>query len=108
LTQPGKKGFPIGSSGQPSGGYAKRLRGKKPPRKDVWHLDEVVVTIGGRKHWLWRAADQDGYVLDEIVQARRDTTAAKRLLIRLLKKQGLVPRRLSPINCVHTGRQSEI
>ncbi|MBB2908360.1 transposase-like protein [Rhizobium sp. RAS22] len=54
------------------------------------------MTIGGRKHRLWRAADQDGYVLDEIVQARRDTTAAKRLLIRLLKKQGLVPTRLSP------------
>jgi len=54
----------------------------------------VVVTIGGRKHWLWRAVDQDGYVLDEIVQTRRDTKAAKRLLIRLLKKQGLAPKRI--------------
>lgn len=52
------------------------------------------MTIGGRKHWLWRAVDQDGYVLDEIVQARCDTKAAKRLLIRLLKKQGLVPKRI--------------
>ena len=51
-----------------------------------------MVSIGGRKHWLWRAVDQSGYVLDEIVQARRDTKAAKRLLIRLLKKQGLTPR----------------
>ena len=41
-----------------------------------------------RKHWLWRAVDQDGYVLDEIVQSRRNTKAAKRLLTRLLKKQG--------------------
>ena len=54
----------------------------------------MVVTIGGRKHWLWRAVDQDGYVLDEIVQTRRDTKAAKRLLIRLLKKQGLAPKRI--------------
>ena len=54
----------------------------------------MVVTIGGRKHWLWRAVDQDGYVLDEIVQTRRDTKAAKRLLIRLLKKQALAPKRI--------------
>jgi putative transposase len=43
-------------------------------------LDEVVVTISGKKHWLWRAVDQDGYVLDEVLQTRRNTTAAKRLL----------------------------
>ncbi len=65
-----------------------------PRPRDIWHLDEVVVTISGRKHWLWRAVDQDGYVLDEIVQTRRDTTAAKRLLKRLLKKQGGPPRRM--------------
>lgn len=53
-----------------------------------------MISIGGRKHWLWRAVDQDGHVLDEIVQARRDTKAAKRLLIRLLKKQGLSPKRI--------------
>lgn len=74
--------------------YAKRLRRKMPSREDVWHLDEVVISIGGRKHWLWRAVDQDGYVLDEIVQSRRDTKAAKRLLLRLLKKQGLAPKRI--------------
>jgi putative transposase len=51
-----------------------------------------VVTIAGKKHWLWRAVDQDGYVLDEVVQSRRDTKAAKRLLRKLLKKQGIVPR----------------
>ncbi|MBD8893659.1 IS6 family transposase [Labrenzia suaedae] len=74
--------------------YAKQQRRKRPSRKDIWHLDEVVITIGGRKHWLWRAVDQDGYVLDEIVQARRNTKAAKRLLVRLLKKQGLAPKRI--------------
>ncbi len=74
--------------------YAKQLRRKKPSRKDIWHLDEVVISIGGQKHWLWRAVDQEGYVLDEIVQTRRDTKAAKRLLVRLLKKQGLSPKRI--------------
>jgi putative transposase len=54
----------------------------------------VVISIAGQKHWLWRAVDQDGYVLDEIVQSRRDTKAAKRLLRRLLKKQGCPPRRM--------------
>ena len=74
--------------------YARRLRRKRPSRRDIWHLDEVLITIAGQKHWLWRAVDQDGYVLDEIVQTRRDTTAAKRLLKRLLKKQGCPPRRM--------------
>ncbi|PVE21207.1 IS6 family transposase [Microvirga sp. KLBC 81] len=74
--------------------YARRLKRNRPSRRDVWHLDEIVVTIAGQKHWLWRAVDQDGYVLDEIVQSRRDTKAAKRLLKRLLKKQGCPPRRL--------------
>ena len=74
--------------------YARRLRRKRPSRNDVWHLDEVVVMIAGKKHWLWRAVDQDGYVLDEIIQRRRDTNAAKRLLVRLLKKQGCAPKRM--------------
>jgi putative transposase len=74
--------------------YTKQLRRKKPSRRGIWHLDEVVISIGGRKHWLWRAVDQDGYVLDEVVQTRRDTKAAKRLLVRLLRKQGLVPKRI--------------
>lgn len=72
--------------------YACRLHRKKPSGNDVWHLDEMVITIAGRKHWLWRAVDQDGYVLDEIVQNRRNTTAARRLLTRLLKKQGIAPK----------------
>jgi putative transposase len=40
--------------------YARRLRRKRPSSRDVWHLDEVVIAIGGRKHWFWRAIDQDG------------------------------------------------
>ena len=74
--------------------YTRRLRRKQPSRHDVWHLDEVVITIAGKKHWLWRAVDQDGYVLDEFVQNRRNTKAAKRLLTRLLKKQGITPKRM--------------
>lgn len=74
--------------------YAKQLRRRRPSRQDVWHLDEVVISIAGKKDCLWRAVDQDGYVLDEIVQNRRDTKAAKRLLIRLLKKAGMPPKRI--------------
>jgi putative transposase len=74
--------------------YAGRLRRKRPSRNDIWHLDEGIITIAGKKCWLWRAVDQDGYVLDEIVQNRRNTKAAKRLLTRLLKKQGLAPKRM--------------
>ena len=70
------------------------IDGSRTNRLDIWHLDEVVITIAGRKHWLWRAVDQNGYVLNEIVQPRRDTKAAKRLLRRLLKKQGCPPRRM--------------
>jgi putative transposase len=73
--------------------YARRLKRKLPSRTDMWHLDEVVISIAGKKHWLWRAVDQDGYVLDEIVQSRRNTKAAKRLLTRLLQKQGMPPKR---------------
>jgi putative transposase len=56
------------------------------------HLDEVVIAIAGEKHWLWRAVDQEGFVLDVLVQRRRDKKAAKRLFRKLLKKQGRVPR----------------
>ena len=63
-----------------------------PCRGDKWHLDEVVISIAGKKHWLWRAVDQDGFVLDVLVQSRRDKKAAKRLFRKLLKKQGRTPR----------------
>ncbi len=70
--------------------FARQFRRKPPSRNDIWHLDEVVISIAGKKHWLWRAVDQDCTVLDGIVLSKRDTKAAKRLLIRLLKKQGMV------------------
>ena len=53
---------------------------------------QVVICIAGRKHWLWRAVDQHGVVLDVLVQSRRNATAAKRLLRKLLTKQGAAPR----------------
>ncbi|WP_264996465.1 DDE-type integrase/transposase/recombinase, partial [Kozakia baliensis] len=60
--------------------FARSLRRKAARPGDIWHLDEVRVVIHGRPHWLWRAVDQDGYVLDEILQTRRNTKAARRLL----------------------------
>jgi putative transposase len=72
--------------------FANRIRQRAPCRGDKWHLDEVVISIAGKKHWLWRAVDQDGFVLDVLVQSRRDKKAAKRLFRKLLKKQGRAPR----------------
>jgi putative transposase len=73
---------------------ARGVRRRAPRPGDVWHLDEVRVVIRGKVHWLWRAVDQHGAVLDEILQRHRDKRAAKRLLIKLLKRQGWVPRRI--------------
>src|SRR5436309_10190574 len=75
--------------GQP---IANRIRRRLPRTGDKWHLDEVVLKIAGVKHWLWRAVDQAGIVLDVLVQRRRDKQAAKRLLRKLLKKQMRAPR----------------
>src|SRR6185503_9469104 len=72
--------------------FANRIRRRLPQAGDKWHLDEVVITIAGKKHWLWRAVDQDGIVLDVLVQSRRDQQAAKRLLRKLLKRQMRPPR----------------
>lgn len=58
---------------------------------DKWHIDEVVITICGKKNWLWRAVDQEGFVLDVLVQSRRNARAAKRLMRKLLKAQGHAP-----------------
>jgi len=63
--------------------FANRIRRWLPRAGDKWHLDEVAVKIAGVKHWLWRAMDQDGIVLDILVQSRRDKDAAKLLMIRL-------------------------
>ena len=72
--------------------FANQIRRRLPRAGDKWHLDEVVITIAGKKHWLWRAVDQEGIVLDVLVQSRRDKHAAKRLLRKLLKRQGQPPR----------------
>lgn len=73
---------------------AHMLRRRQPRPGGVWHLDEVVVKIAGRPFWLWRAVDQHGVVLEEILQPRRDKRAAKRLLVKLMKRWGLVPKRI--------------
>jgi len=58
--------------------YASTLRRRQPRRGDKWHLDEVVLTMNSKHHYLWRAVDQDGYTLDILVQSRRDRKAANR------------------------------
>src|SRR4051794_41819594 len=58
-------------------GFANRIRRKLPAAGDKWHLDEVCLMIRGTKHWLWRAVDQDGVVLDVLVQKRRVKAGAK-------------------------------
>ena len=71
---------------------ANQIRRRLPRAGDKWHLDEVVIKMAGVKHWLWRAVDQTGMVLDVLVQSRRDKRAAKRLLRKLLKRQCRAPR----------------
>ncbi len=61
---------------------------------DIWYLDELFVTIQGRQQYLWRAVDEDGDVIDILVQSRRDRRAAARFFRKLLKGQGREPRRL--------------
>jgi putative transposase len=72
--------------------FANRIRRRLPQAGDKWHLDEVAIKIAGVQHWLWRAVDQNGMVLDVLVQSRRDKRAAKRLLHKLLKRQCRAPR----------------
>jgi putative transposase len=72
--------------------YAARLRRWRPRRGDKWHLDEVFVKINGTTHYLWRAVDQHGDVLDILVQSRRNAVAAKRFFGKLLTGLRSVPR----------------
>ena len=72
--------------------YANALRRRQPKRGDKWHLDEVVLTIKGKHHYLWRAVDQDGHALDVLVQSRRNRQAAKRFFRKLLKGLRYAPR----------------
>ncbi len=71
--------------------YACELRRRRPRPADRWHLDEVFVSIGGKRMYLWRAVDSEGEVLDILAQPRRDKKAALKLMRKLLKKQGFVP-----------------
>ena len=72
--------------------YANQLRRRRPRPGDKWHLDEVFLTINGARQYLWRAVDQDGNVLDILVQPRRDKKAAKKFFRKLLKGCQYVPR----------------
>ncbi|RPE46801.1 putative transposase [Streptomyces sp. Ag109_O5-1] len=72
--------------------YANALRRRQPRPGGKWHLDEVFIKINGEQKYLWRAVDQDGMVLDILVQNRRDKAAARRFFRRLLKRTGAVPR----------------
>lgn len=73
---------------------ARNLRRRRPRPSDRWHLDEMVVRIAGKRMYLWRAVDHESEVLDMLVQRRRDKRAALRLMRKLLRKQGFVPKLL--------------
>src|SRR6266852_3582249 len=70
---------------------ARNLRRGRPVPNDQWHLDEMVVSIAGRRMYMWRAVDSEGEVLDVLVQRQRDKAAALKLLRKLLKRQGFAP-----------------
>jgi putative transposase len=72
--------------------YTNQLRRRRPRPGDKWHMDEVLLTIKGERHYLWRAVDQDGNVLDILVQRRRNKRAAKKFFRKLLKGLTYVPR----------------
>jgi putative transposase len=71
--------------------FARNLRRLRPKPTGTWHLDEMVVSIQGKRMYLWRAVDSEGEVLDLLVQPKRDTAAALRLMRKLLRKQGYTP-----------------
>jgi putative transposase len=72
--------------------YANQLRRRRSRPGDKWHMDEMFLTIKGQRHYLWRAVDQDGNILDILVQRRRDKQAAKKFFRKLLKGLSYVPR----------------
>ncbi len=74
--------------------YTRRLRRKHQGYGDTFFIDEVFVKINGKQHYLWRAVDQDGEVVDVYLQSRRDGTAAKRFFKRLLRSHGKEPRKI--------------
>jgi putative transposase len=75
-------------------GYAAKLRHRQGRLGDIWHVDEVFISIREQRHYLWRAVDQDGDVIDILVQIRRNRRAAERFFRKLLKGQGAAPARL--------------
>jgi putative transposase len=74
--------------------YARRLKRKHRGYGDTFYIDEVFIKINGKQHYLWRAVDQDGEVVDVYLQARRDGAAAKRFFKRLLRNNGSEPRKI--------------
>jgi len=74
--------------------YSRRLKRKHQGYGDTFYIDEVFVKINGKQHYLWRAVDQDGEVVDVFLQARRDGAAAKRFFKRLLRSHGGEPRKI--------------
>jgi putative transposase len=73
---------------------ARNLRSTRPTPNDNWHLDEMVIAIRGKRHFLWRAVDSEGEVMEFLVQPKRNTKAALKLMRKLLKKQGFAPTRI--------------
>ena len=71
--------------------YARRIDQRRPRPNCQWHLDEMFISINGRRMYLWRAVDDEGEVLEVLVQSRRNKKAALKLMRKLLKKQGFVP-----------------
>ncbi len=71
---------------------AHRLRHHRPRPHSQWHLDEMFVSMDGKRMYLWRAIDQNGEILDLLVQAKRDKRAALKLMRKLMKKSGFAPR----------------
>ena len=74
---------------------ARNLRHMRPTPSDYWHLDEMVIVIRRRRHWLWRAVDNEGEFLDFLVQSKRNAKAALKLMRKLLKKHGWAPTRIT-------------
>jgi putative transposase len=74
--------------------YARKLKRRQGRLGDIWHLDEVFIRINGQQQYLWRAVDQDGDVIDIMVQPRRDQRAAERFFRKLLRGQGKEPFRI--------------
>src|SRR5919205_2238341 len=72
--------------------YAAGLRQRRARPGDRWYLDEVLLKIRGKRHWLWRAVDQDGIVLDILVQERRDQASAECFLRQVMGSCQYEPR----------------